>query len=540
MKILVVDDQAANRGLLTYLLEEDGHEVIAACDGYQGVEKFDSMVPDLVLMDVMMPGMDGYETAERIKARLDKYVPIIFLTALSDDMSLSRCIESGGDDFLTKPVNETLLTAKIKAHERIRELNSELSKKNEELEKLYNLFKQEHELAEYVFEAAISGQKDNENVKKFLSPMGGFSGDLILVSHTNRNSLFIMLGDFTGHGLPAALGALPITQTFETLARQGASLGDLARQLNQTLYTYLPGNMFCAANIIELNAQGSNASCWMGGLPDMFVVNSQGNIGQVLSSGHMPLGVLSSKSFKSDIVDVKLEPGERLITYSDGVTDCCDVNGEMLGEPRFEQMFDGKVKGDALFDYLVDQIQAFGKGRPQDDDVSMLEVVARPIGKNTAEKQPVNMLPWQLSTRLEISSHREMDLVARLLNLFANRAWVRARKDKIHQIIKSQYHYVVDQLLLKVDWSHLGLVEENAERAAERSNRLDKLADAQIYVMIMGEPAQAEFKICLASRKIPAELDLSALDPDPFSAMDILKASSADEGHCIVLELPFY
>ena len=129
LNILIVDDQAANRTLLSFLLEEDGHQIIEAASGQEGVDCFSRDVPDLVLLDVMMPGMDGYETATLIKAQSPEHVPIIFLTALSDDVSLSKCIESGGDDFLTKPVNETLLTAKIKAHERIRELNSELTKK---------------------------------------------------------------------------------------------------------------------------------------------------------------------------------------------------------------------------------------------------------------------------------------------------------------------------------------------------------------------------------------------------------------------------
>ena len=376
MKILVVDDQAANRGLLSFLLEDDGHE---ACDGRQGVEQFDLVSPDLVLMDVMMPGMDGYETAEIIKARTDQHVPIIFLTALSDDISLSRCIESGGDDFLTKPVNEILLTAKIKAHERIRELNHELTKKNRELELLHSQLTQEYELAEYVFQTALSGDLDCKNVNQFLSPMGGFCGDVVISERTNRGSLFIMLGDFTGHGLPAALGALPVSQSFKYLARQGISLGDLAAQINQILSSYFPPNMFCAANLIELSADGRKATCWSGGLPDMFLVDGKGLIREIFRSDHLPLGVLSDDRFKRDVRQLELQPGERLFTYSDGVTDCCDINGEMLGESRFEEMFDGSSQGDELFSSLVSRIQAFGKGKPQDDDISMMEVIAIPV-----------------------------------------------------------------------------------------------------------------------------------------------------------------
>jgi CheY-like chemotaxis protein len=378
LKILVVDDQATNRSLLSFLLEDGGHEVVEASSGEEAVDVFSAELPDLILMDVMMPGMDGYEAAAEIKTRTDRYVPIIFLTALSDVVSLSKCIESGGDDFLTKPVNETLLSAKIKAHERIRDLNRELAQKNEELERYQSVLKQEHDLAEYVFENAISWQKDTPLVKRFLSPKGGFCGDLILTAPTDRNTLFVMLGDFTGHGLPAALGALPVSQDFQSLSEQSVSLEVLVRQLNKTLYDYLPAHMFCASSVIELYPDGRTASCWIGGLPDMFVVDSDGRIRKAIKSNHMPLGVMSDTSFKVDIQDIELREDESLFTYSDGVTDCCDESGEMLGEARFEMMFDGTVKGDKLFDSLVNRIKDFGEGRPQDDDISMIAVSGAP------------------------------------------------------------------------------------------------------------------------------------------------------------------
>jgi CheY-like chemotaxis protein len=386
LKILVVDDQAANRGLLSFLLEDDGHIVVEAASGEEGVARFDSEKPDLVLLDVIMPGIDGYEAASQMKARTDNYIPIIFLTGLSDDESLSKCIESGGDDFLTKPVNEILLKAKIKAHERIRELNSELTKKNQELERYQKLLDQEHELAEYVFESAISWQMPIASLKRYLSPMNGFSGDLILSAPTSRDTLFAMLGDFTGHGLPAALGALPVSQEFQVLAEQGVSLGELARQLNRTLYEYLPAHMFCAANLIEISTDGRHASCWLGGLPDMFLVDGDGRIRRALHSTNMPLGVLSDSSFRTALQEIELDPGERLIAYSDGVTDCCNSEGEMLGEARFEMMFDGTVRGDGLFDSLVDRLKSFGDGHPQDDDVSMLELEAMPFYLSIADE----------------------------------------------------------------------------------------------------------------------------------------------------------
>lgn len=123
MKILVVDDQSANRAILQFLLEDEGHEVIEAKDGQEALDLYQEYDIDLVLMDVMMPVMDGLEATQKIKAiQTDgNHVPVIFLTAQDDDKVLTKCLQSGGDDFLAKPYNEVVLKAKITVHGRIRE-----------------------------------------------------------------------------------------------------------------------------------------------------------------------------------------------------------------------------------------------------------------------------------------------------------------------------------------------------------------------------------------------------------------------------------
>ena len=233
MRILVADDQAPNRGLLSYILEDDGHEVLEATDGESGVAQFQSVAPDLVLMDVAMPGMDGYEAARTMKANADdRHVPIIFLTAHSDEASLSRCLEVGGDDFLTKPINETLLNAKIKAHQRIRELNDELNNKNVELTELYQQQKEELVLARHVYEVALGQNVQSDRLRAFIAPMTGFSGDMIRTADAPGGGLVAMLGDFTGHGLPAALGALPVSQLFHELSAKGEPVEVIAQRMN--------------------------------------------------------------------------------------------------------------------------------------------------------------------------------------------------------------------------------------------------------------------------------------------------------------------
>lgn len=127
LHILVVDDTATNRQILAVFLKKLGHTVDLAEDGAQAVARFSVRSHDLVVMDVMMPVMDGYEATRRIKAACeDRWVPVIFLSALDKDENLVTGLEAGGDDYLPKPVNFVVLEAKLRSLSRALVLRREL------------------------------------------------------------------------------------------------------------------------------------------------------------------------------------------------------------------------------------------------------------------------------------------------------------------------------------------------------------------------------------------------------------------------------
>ncbi|MBV8802871.1 MAG: diguanylate cyclase, partial [Gammaproteobacteria bacterium] len=127
MKILVADDSNTTRELLTASLIKFGHHVITATNGLDALEKFKADRPDLIILDVIMHGMDGFECAEQIRAYDENdWVPIIFLSGAVDDENIARGINAGGDDYLTKPFSEVTLSAKIKAMQRIVDMRHKL------------------------------------------------------------------------------------------------------------------------------------------------------------------------------------------------------------------------------------------------------------------------------------------------------------------------------------------------------------------------------------------------------------------------------
>jgi diguanylate cyclase (GGDEF)-like protein len=144
MNILVVDDSPTIRAALKGLLERMGHTVVEADDGKKALQKYRQERPGLVLIDVVMPIMDGYEAARHMReTSAEEWVPIIFLSSKEADQDLNRAIEAGGDDYLVKPVSFVVLNAKIRALQRLEsmrakqlEMSRDLATANRELEKL--------------------------------------------------------------------------------------------------------------------------------------------------------------------------------------------------------------------------------------------------------------------------------------------------------------------------------------------------------------------------------------------------------------------
>jgi CheY-like chemotaxis protein len=127
LKILVVDDAPTNRQILEVFLGRLGHSIVTANDGEQAVAAFEAEQPDLILMDVMMPRMDGYEAAAKIKSMSkERWVPLVFLSALTTDEQMVTGLESGGDDYLTKPINFVMLKAKIRSLARTLDMQHKL------------------------------------------------------------------------------------------------------------------------------------------------------------------------------------------------------------------------------------------------------------------------------------------------------------------------------------------------------------------------------------------------------------------------------
>ncbi len=120
--ILIVDDEPDNFDVIETLLSVQGYQLYYASNGQEALSVLDTVNPDLILLDVMMPGLNGIDVCKKIKADLQwKIVPVIMVTALSSKEDLALCLEAGADDFISKPVNRLELCARVKSMLRIKQ-----------------------------------------------------------------------------------------------------------------------------------------------------------------------------------------------------------------------------------------------------------------------------------------------------------------------------------------------------------------------------------------------------------------------------------
>lgn len=494
MKVLVVDDQELNRTLLRFLLEDEGYEVVHACDGEEAIEKFSEHSDvDLVLLDVVMPKMDGYQTAPVLKEKAGAlYLPIIFITALDDQASLLRCLEVGGDDFLNKPFDKVILSAKIRAHGRIRALSQKTLEQNQQLEYHQLQINREHEIVDHVFKNALMDNfSDKEVVDYYLSPHSMFNGDVLLVTPNPTGGIYLLMGDFTGHGLSAAIGALPLSKTFYSMAKKGMSVGDMAAEFNSMLLQLLPDDMFCAATILEMNSSGKSISVWIGGMPDTFMVRADGSLKKIINSQHMALGVLEPDEFESTITNIETSPGDKVVMYTDGIIESMNIEGDMYGEERFEAFYqEGK---DISIKALIDELVEFTGGAEQTDDISVAYLTCTNKLQALAEPEmPFSNLPIKVS--LDADAQRlkctDSDPVVEMLDVVSQIRGLSDHRSVMFLLLSEVYNNALEHGILKLDSKDKDKEDGFMEYYFKRQEALAELDHGNISIEAEYKPEQ--------------------------------------------------
>jgi len=494
LTILIAEDSAADRMLLSSIVRRQGHEVLTAANGAEAVEAFRFQRPQLVLMDAMMPVMDGFEAARQIKALAgETLVPIIFLTSLTESEALARCLEAGGDDFLAKPYNQVILAAKIKAMDRLRRLQATVLEQRDQIARHHDYLLNEQRVAKAVFDkVAHSGCLNAPNIRYLQSPYALFNGDLLLAAFTPAGDMHVLLGDFTGHGLPAAVGAMPLAEVFYGMTAKGYGLSETLREMNAKLKRILPVDMFCCATLLCLSFQRRSVEVWNGGMPDGYLHSIASGERTPLTARHLPLGVLSPQTFDDRTEVFPMAVGDRVFLLSDGVIDTCDANEQLFGVERLQRVFAANRRPDQLFEEIEQALRDFrGEAR---DDVSMVEVslleaaqLSPPalVYSDSGQSCP---LDWSVSFEFRAATLKRFNPLPYLLQLLLEVHGLRAQSGALYSVLAELYSNALEHGVLGLDSSLKRDASGFTRYYQQRNARLDELQDGYVRVHLQVAP----------------------------------------------------
>lgn len=504
LTILIAEDSAADRLLLASIIRRQGHQVLTVSNGAEAIEVFARERPQLVLMDALMPVMDGFEAARQIKQLAgEALVPIIFLTSLRESEALAQCLDAGGDDFLPKPYNPLILAAKINAMDRLRRLQATVLQQRDLIARHHEHLLHEQRAAKAVFDKVAHSGCINAapNIRYLQSPYALFNGDLLLAAYTPSGDMHVMLGDFTGHGLPAAIGAMPLAEVFYGMTAKGYGLTQTLREMNAKLKRILPVDMFCCATLLCLSAQRRAVEVWNGGMPEGYVHEVATGRRTPLMSRHLPLGVLSAEAF-DDCTEVwPMALGDRVFLLSDGVLDTADANDQLFGAERLQQVFAANREPDRLFEDIEQALAAFrGQAR---DDVSMVEITlqagqplraAEPMYADSGRSCP---LDWSVSFEFRAQTLRTYNPLPYLLQLLLEIHGLRAQSGALYSVMAELYSNALEHGVLGLDSRLKRDAQGFAQYYRQRHERLAQLDSGYVRVHVQVVPTDKGGKLTL-------------------------------------------
>jgi len=493
LKILIADDTPTNLKQLEIVSRRAGHHPILAIDGQAAVDLFRSESPDLVFMDIMMPGMDGIEAVRRIRALpAKKWTPIVFYSALDSMQDIVRGLEAGGDDYLVKPATIPLLQAKLNAYARMLALQKKELGYIEELQAWRQDAEEQSRLGAHVMERLTDAEGLRDPMIQSMNlPAETFSGDLLCAARGPGDVLNVMLADATGHGLSAALSAMPLTQAFYSMTAKGFPLPSIAEELNRKLKALLPADRFVAATLASIDVRNQTVEVWNGGNPDAAFLAVDGRVSMQWASNHPPLGVLPAGLFSSTTETVVChEPGQ-LLLCSDGLVEAEDPEGRWLGLAGSLDLLAAEDDPEQRFNVLRQGLDRHLAGRAARDDISCMLIQVPVERRRVVRFVPAtpthqgHVAEWQLSLAYSAPELRYIDVVPAVLGFMTQVEPLKPHQGTLFLVISELFNNALDHGLLGLDSSTKNLIGGWEIYMQHRAERLANLTSGRIALSFL-------------------------------------------------------
>lgn len=374
-KILIVDDVETNRILLGSILSVYRHfHLLFAANGEEALKILETQTPDLILLDIMMPKMDGFKLADAVKANaLTKDIPLIFITALDSIEDKTKAFEKGGIDYIVKPFHSQEVLSRINAHLRVK-------KQYEQIRSFGKSVGEQLAVARKIQENFIHpGTVRFPHFQTYTEylPLEDVSGDIYAVIPMNASAYLICIADIMGHGLPAALYSMMLKTTLEKVIQQKSEsmradmiLSRLNRELCEVLLSdYFITAFLCILDFETMTLDYSNAAH----IPPIFYSPKEGAF-RNLDEHDIALGINSVWKYQG--VQIPIHSGDRLFLFTDGITENKNKNNKQMGREYVAELYRSTLNEpiDKQTEMILNRVFTELRDQKFMDDVTLLNI----------------------------------------------------------------------------------------------------------------------------------------------------------------------
>ncbi|MDQ6622758.1 MAG: SpoIIE family protein phosphatase [Verrucomicrobiota bacterium] len=376
--ILVVDDDATSRRVLARILTGAGFSTRESANGRDALEQLHAHLPALLLLDFDMPGINGAEVLQRLRADQNPLIaqlPAIMLTGHGGEESEVRCLDAGANDFVTKPINSAVLRARIDTQLRLQSLRGQLQKQNDELEAWRSNLERDLEAARLTQQSLIPQKApplQGWEVAAIYRPVIQVGGDIYgWLRMADGRTLFWMV-DATGHGASAALLTTLAKLLFHHGTAEHRKPAAIMRAVNNDFRSIFGARSFMTAMCVALDPASGRASVVGAGHPPLLVRRKDGATEDFHSSAP-PLGLMEQTEFSES--EVQLERGDLFLLYTDGLLGGEQNDAARLTPARLAQMMQAPIDNpQALLARVLEEATAGNSEKALPDDVAAMAV----------------------------------------------------------------------------------------------------------------------------------------------------------------------
>ncbi|HEX2122887.1 MAG TPA: fused response regulator/phosphatase [Thermoanaerobaculia bacterium] len=366
-RIIVVDDNANDVQVTRRFLERRGYDAIPALSGEEGLRLAEQVMPDAMVVDYRMPGMDGFEVTRRIKSDPQlQTIPVLMLTGSDSSQHVVEGLGAGADDFVTKGSDTEVLVARLRALLRMKAYQDQLRRMNQQMTR-------DLQIARRVQEALVPERAfvaPRIEIRSAYIPSEVLSGDFY--DYFIQDQLtYLFVADVSGHGLPAAILVSLLKSYIHSEAASDRSLADFMSHLNDFLFSVSLPTQYATAALFRIH-DGRHIVYSNAAHPPFLLYRREGSRATLLEQPGNLLGAMPNLAFEEHSIEVL--PGDTLFVYTDGLTDRCTANGDFYSIDRVAALLEGSGDADlgTVYDSIYADVSGFAATEEYRDDIAFV------------------------------------------------------------------------------------------------------------------------------------------------------------------------